>query len=231
MQFKKFVWAITALFLAAALTSCNIGKAPEPTTDVNAIYTSAAQTMISGLSAQQTQTALAVSPTPQSSPTALASFTPLATFAISTGAVPFGTPLVFGTPGAGVTPLPTLAGGTAPSTASGCDNSAFISDVTVPDGTVMKPGQDFVKTWAIENTGTCTWDDGYALVYQGGTLDGYDIKIQKKDDFVAPGQTSNFSVKLTASVTPNTYNECWKMRNDIGAYFGTYVCVSIKVQK
>jgi Ig-like domain-containing protein len=236
MQFKKLVGAITALFMAASLTSCNIGKAPEPTVDVNTIYTSAAQTMISALNVQQTQTAGAATATPNSSPTAQASFTPLPTFAVvSTGSIPFGTASVFGTPGtpgAGVTLLPTLTGGTpGSSTASGCDNSAFISDVTVPDGTVMKPGKDFVKTWAIENTGTCTWDDGYALIYQGGTLDGYDVKIKNTDQFVVPGKTTYFSVNLTASLTPNTYTDCWKMRNDRGAYFGTFICVSIKVQK
>ena len=90
MQLKKFVWAITVLFMAGALTSCNLGKAPEPTADVNAIYTSAAQTMIAALNVQQTQTAEAVTPTSQASATAPASLTPLATIPISTGSVPFG---------------------------------------------------------------------------------------------------------------------------------------------
>ncbi len=234
MQIRKLIWTIVALVMAVVLASCNIGKAPEPTQDVNAIYTAAAQTMIAALNVQQTQTAQAVTPTIEASPTALASLAPQATFSIATGSLPFGTPgtpLAFGTPGT-IIPLATLAGGTpGSSTASGCDNSAFISDVTVPDGTVLKPGEDFTKTWAIENTGSCTWDEGYALVYQGGTLDGYDVKITKKDQFVAPGATTYFSVKLTASSTINTYTDCWKMRNDKGAYFGTYVCVNIKVQK
>jgi hypothetical protein len=231
MQLKKYVWAITAIFMAGVLASCNIGKAAEPTPDVNAIYTSAAQTMIAALNAQQTQTAQAITPTPRSTATSQASSTPVATFAISTGSVPFGTPLIFGTPGTALAPISTPAAGTAGSTASGCDNSAWVSDVDVPDGTVMKPGKDFVKTWAIENTGTCTWDEGYTLVYQGGTLDGYNVKIQKKDQFVEPGKTTYFSVNLTASLTPNTYTDCWKMQNDTGAYFGTYLCVTIKVQK
>ena len=232
MQLKRLVTASAAVLMAAALASCNIGKAPAPTPDVAGIYTSAAQTMISALNAQQTQTAQAASPTP--SPTPLASFTPLPTFGIGTGAAPFGTPFtlgtpfVFGTPGA-CTVLPP-AGGTAASLASGCNDSAFI-DETVPDGTVFKPGKDFVKTWEIENTGTCTWDDGYALVYQGGTLDGYTVTLKNKDQFVPPGKITRFAVNLTASLNPNTYTDCWKMRGDNGAYFGTYLCVTIKVQK
>lgn len=54
MRLNKLVWATTVVVVAAALTSCNLGKAAEPTPDVGAIYTAAAQTMIAGLSAQQT---------------------------------------------------------------------------------------------------------------------------------------------------------------------------------
>ncbi len=232
MHLKKHVWALTALLMAAALASCNIGKAPEPTPDVNGIYTSAAQTMIAALNVQQTQTAQAVTATPLVIPSPLATFTPLATFAIGTGSIPFGTtPFTLGTPGAGVTTIPTPVGGTAASLASGCNNLAFISDVTIPDGTVFRPGKDFLKTWRVENTGTCAWDDGYALVYQGGTLDGYDIPINRKSDFIYPGESVDYSVKLTASLQPNTYTECWRMRGDNGAFFGSFLCVVIKVQK
>ncbi len=34
-------------------------------------------------------------------------------------------------------------------------------DVTIPDGAPVTPGQEFVKTWKIKNTGICTWDEGY----------------------------------------------------------------------
>ena len=64
MQITKSFGVATVLVLAAALTSCNIGKAPEPTQDVNAIYTSAAGTMVAQLNDQQTQTAQAIPPLP-----------------------------------------------------------------------------------------------------------------------------------------------------------------------
>lgn len=53
MHLTKLIWVGTVLVLAAALTSCNIGKAPEATQDVNAIFTSAAGTMIAQLNDQQ----------------------------------------------------------------------------------------------------------------------------------------------------------------------------------
>ena len=35
-----------------------------------------------------------------------------------------------------------------------CDNSIYISDVTIPDYTTVAAGQTFVKTWMFQNTGT-----------------------------------------------------------------------------
>src|ERR1700704_1212338 len=42
------------------------------------------------------------------------------------------------------------------------DAATFVSDVTIADGTVMKPGQSFTKTWRISNSGSTTWK-GYSL--------------------------------------------------------------------
>ena len=109
MQFKKLAGVVAASVLSAALASCNIGKSPEPTIDVNAVYTAAAGTMVAQLNDQQTQTAQAVTPTPFASPTALDTIAPLGTFPTGFGGTPigtpFGTPFTFGTPIAGLTPL------------------------------------------------------------------------------------------------------------------------------
>ena len=48
------------------------------------------------------------------------------------------------------------------------DNATFISDVTIPDGTVLSPGRTFGKTWRLKNTGTTTWSSGYQLAFVGG---------------------------------------------------------------
>ncbi len=55
MRLKKYPWLATAIVLAFGLASCNINKAPEPTTDANAVYTSVAGTMIAQLNDQLTK--------------------------------------------------------------------------------------------------------------------------------------------------------------------------------
>jgi hypothetical protein len=234
-----FSLLIAALFLA----SCSIGAAPEPTVDVNAINTAAVATAMGQLSAQFTQTALvAPSATPQSTNTAIS----LPTFAQPTtgsavpttsGALPTvsfnSTPNT--TPLAGFTALPTSAGAGAPTASLGdsCNNSAFEGDVTIPDGTVLPPGENFEKTWTLRNTGSCTWDDGYSLVYIAGStpnLDPYNFEFDRSADFVAAGSAINMTLTLTTPCRPGEYEGHWRMRSDSGYYFGTLLSVYVKVE-
>ena len=239
MLLKKLIGMVTVFTLTILLSACNIGAAAAPTPDVGLVYTQAAQLVATQFALQQTQTALAIPPTalPTSTPPAIPSISFGTPFGASTpfgGSTPFGASTPFGvaTQPGGFIPTATIR---ALGTTSGpkCDDAQYIADLTVPDGTIMKPGQDFDKVWRIKNTGTCTWDDGYALVYQGGSLDGYNVKIKTTNQFVKAGETYDFGVHLTASLVPNTYTECWTMMNDKGYYFGQspVACVSIVVQK
>lgn len=223
---KKLAWLSGLVLIAITLSACNIGATPAPTLDVNAIYTSAAETLVAAFSSQLTQTAQAVPPTAIATNTPLATFTLLPTFPpavgstpLGAGTQPIGTPLVLSTP------ISTLTGPL-------CNDSGWMGDIGVQDGDVLKPGTDFTKTWAVKNTGTCKWDDGYALVFVAGDkMDGYDVPLKKSSDFVDPGETINLSVKLTAHLAEGTYSGCWKMRDDKGYYFGTVLCYEIVVKK
>lgn len=241
---KSLRQAVLVLATAAILLAgCSGGNAPEPTVDVNAINTAAVATAMGQLSAQFTQTALAApSATSISTNTAVS----LPTFALpTTGA---GTPVATGATGAlptvsfnatATTPLAgftALASSVAPaatqSLGDSCNNSAFEGDVTIPDGSVLEPGHNFQKIWAIRNTGTCTWDDGYALVYIGGSdpdLDPYNFEFERSSDFVAGGEGINIAVNLTTPCEPGEYEGHWRMRTDSGYYFGTVVSVYVKV--
>jgi hypothetical protein len=234
MPLSKLIWVASVLFLTAALTSCNIGKVPEPTADVNAIFTSAAATMVVQLNDQQTQTALAVPPTSLSSPTALATFTALPTFSL--GSTPFGTPFIFVTPGLGLTPLaPTLppSGSVASGFAVGCNNATFVAE-NLPDKTVIAPGKKFVKSWELLNTGTCSWDDGYSFEFKSGEqMQGQNVLITKKSsssDFTAPGHSQTFNIPMWTPAAHGEYIGYWQMKGDNGQWFGSLVRVDLDVK-
>jgi len=231
MQHKKFIWLVLVLLLAASLASCNIGKAPEPTPDVNAIYTAAAGTAAAQISGQMTQTAQAIPPTSLPTQTLAA----LPTLPLSAGATPFGsagTPFVFNTPAAGALPTATKvpSGAGTGSTAVGCNNAAFLSE-TIPDGTEITAGKSFQKVWQFQNSGTCAWDDGYAFVFvSGDQMDGSNVTFHKSADFVAAGHGTSFIVHMVAPTKAGTYKGFWQMKDDKGTAFGPRVWVQIVVK-
>jgi hypothetical protein len=114
-----------------------------------------------------------------------------------------------------------------------CHNSIYVSDVTIPDDTVMKPGNDFDKTWRIQNTGTCAWDDGFQLVFVSGdrALDPANYVIDETSEFVDSGETVDMTVRLTAPLAEGTYTANYRMQTDSGVFFGETIYVRIVVRK
>lgn len=114
-----------------------------------------------------------------------------------------------------------------PTSTSTCDIAQFVTDVTVPDGTVLLPGQAFTKTWRFKNNGTCSWTPSYAVVFSSGnSMSG--PANQALTGNVNPGQTVDISINLTAPSTPGDYTGYWKLRNAAGVLF-TQFYVQIKV--
>jgi len=245
MQLTKLAWVTTAILITGTVASCNIGKAPEPTPDVNAIYTQAAQTSVAGFNADQTQTAEAV-PTATATVQAAA---PLPTFAISgTGVIPSGvTPLALGTPILS-TPftlgtLPTNAVTALPqgtfsvSFPVGNDNGMFIGED--PKDSKANPkhydrGKKFQKSWSLQNVGTSTWGRGYSFAYKDGdNLQAIprEVTIIDDKDFVKPGHSIAFVITMFAPEKPGAYSATWQLRNASGTWFGSLVSVNIYVDK
>jgi hypothetical protein len=124
------------------------------------------------------------------------------------------------TPG-GPTVTPTATIATIPPTA--CDKAAFVADVTVPDGTVMYPGQAFTKTWELKNVGTCAWTSAYQLVFVSGAQMGGPNSANfplQQGQTVPVGKSVRVSVNLTAPTTAGSYRGYWMFKNPSGQQFG-----------
>jgi len=234
MRYTKRSWLIIMLVVSLVLSACNFGQEPEPTPDVGAIFTAAAETVVAQYSLELTQTALAA-PTATQIPTN----TPVATFAIeSPGAgSPAAPALVISSPTLGIGTQPgviTLASPTpitALSTQAGpvCNNSAFVADINYFDGSVVEDDIMIEKVWSIQNTGTCIWDDGYALVPVTGAAKGT-WKIDEKREFVEPGEIVEIGIDMRTPTTGGEWGGCWQMQGDNGQMFGTAVCILIKIE-
>lgn len=121
------------------------------------------------------------------------------------------------------TPAPTQTQQPAftPTPTAICDRAGFIEE-TLPDGSDFLPGSTFTKTWKIKNTGTCSWDANYAVVFTGGDAAlNAPASLPITTGNVAPGETVLISMNLTAPSSVGTYKAEFKLRNASNVIFGT----------
>lgn len=117
-------------------------------------------------------------------------------------------------------PPGTATGTSAPQVAAGnCTASASLIGETYPDGTIVQPGTTFTKVWHIQNSGTCTWDASWQLIfYNGDLMDG--LTVYNFPQPAQPGDTVEVPVILRAPAENGTYTGEWMLKSPWGQSFG-----------
>lgn len=197
---------VLALIGMLILAACTPKTPAQPTPDAAAIMTQAVQTV----QYQLTQTAQAM---PSATPTNTLAPTATQVPATATLAV---SPTLATTL---VVPSATLAVTAAP------DKMLYVSQNPV-DNTFFTPGQAFVMTWTVKNTGTTTWTTSYQLrFYAGNRLGATDVKLSKE---VKPNESIDISLNMTAPLVAGDYSSTWVLSTNNGYNFGG-MYVTIKV--
>ncbi len=199
------------LLLILGLAACNMPGRRTPTpSGFELINTAAAQTVMAQLTEISRPPVTPAGPTlspQQATPTLV------------------GTSLVQLTPSVSIVPtqpfsLTQVPQPTQAPAAGTCDQARFISDVTIPDNTVLRPGQSFTKTWRLRNVGDCIWDENYALVFVGGDQLSAPPKVVLPK-IVRKNETVDISVEMVAPTTGGTFRSNWKLSNADNQVFGT----------
>ncbi|MFC5828158.1 NBR1-Ig-like domain-containing protein [Nonomuraea insulae] len=126
---------------------------------------------------------------------------------VGVGAILLGWVLPFLTGDAKTTPTPTP-------TAVSHDDSVFERDVTYPDGTVVKGGTSFDKTWRIRNAGNVPWQGRYLT-----RMNDTPCKAPKRVGIgpVLPGESVDITVRVRAAESPGRCKIFWKMTDEDGS--------------
>ncbi len=106
------------------------------------------------------------------------------------------------------------------------NNSKFVADLTIPDGTNFTPNAVFNKSWRVLNNGSCAWEN-YSLVFVSGTqmAAGSIFPVPPTQ----PGATADLLVPMTAPASYGAYKGTWRLRDVNGKIFGTDLTVVINV--
>ncbi len=107
-------------------------------------------------------------------------------------------------------------------------DAAFVGDVTIPDFTVVAPGQPVNKVWRLQNSGTCAWDAGTILAYIGG------IQMSAVSTVAVPwtpaGGTVDIGLNGVAPSQSGMQMSVWQLRNGADQFFGPQITVVVNVE-
>lgn len=192
MTHPRFRTLSFLLIVLVPMLACQTfsGGTPQPAETLNALYTSAAQTLAAiSTEAVFTQTAQ-----------------PQVTNTLS---------IASASPGPSITPANTST--SLP--IARCDAASFVTDVTYTDGSIVGRNSTFTKIWRLKNVGTCTWTTAYAIVFMSGERFGAPAAVSIPTN-VGPGQTVDLAINLVAPGVDGRYRGNWKLRNASGVMFG-----------
>ena len=191
------------------LSACG---APTPTStstpDLDPFRTEVASTVLAEVTRD-----LALTPSATQVPSATATLAPTDTPALTATLSP--SPQQSGTPG-------------TPGVATN-DLAEWVAQ-SVSDGTIFAPGETFIITWTLKNTGTSTWTPFYLLRFFSGQAFGAPQEIFLDRD-VLPGETIDISVAMQAPATPGEYRSDWVMANEFRSNFKEPVYLVIEVAR
>lgn len=107
------------------------------------------------------------------------------------------------------------------------DGLRFLADITIPDGTIVAPGETLDKQWQVENSGSCNWNERYRLRrISGPALDAPEEQALYP---ARSGTQAIIRILLVAPTEPGTYRSAWQAYNPQGEPFGDPIFVEILV--
>jgi hypothetical protein len=130
------------------------------------------------------------------------------------------TPVITLTASMAVSPSPSPSP-TMPSTPSPCNrlSAGQPMDISIPDGSRLRPGEAFSKTWRLLNAGSCAWTHAYALVWFSGA-ELSQVHSQQLNADVAPGDYIDISVDMAAPMRAGVFQSNWMLKAPDGTFFG-----------
>ncbi len=130
-----------------------------------------------------------------------------------------------------------------------CLQATLLEDVTIPDGSVLNPGEIFLKIWRLQNTGSCAWQWGrYWLAFaEGEQFSGPNLarayfyppspvlelaelgeaSWQNLEQQVDPGEIVDVPLLMRAPDQPGIYRSYWRLQDEHGTELALFWVVGV----
>ena len=102
-----------------------------------------------------------------------------------------------------------------------CYFSRWTGVESIPDGTVFDPGDNFVKTWTLRNDGTCDWTDDTRMVFEEGDQLGGPDSV-KLGETIEAGDEITVEIPMEAPSSDGDYTGVWRLTAPDGTKMGKY---------
>jgi len=115
-----------------------------------------------------------------------------------------------------------------PSPAPVCvDGLLFVDDLTIPDGTIVSPGERLDKRWKVKNIGSCNWDVSYQIALIAGRV----MKAPSQQALYPALSGTEVTIQMifTAPRRAGTYRSAWQVFNADQQPFGDPFYIEIEV--
>lgn len=194
----RLIHYMTVMILIMLMTACETGEITQPTSTPTADASQTQQAIAQRQTISFFETlAAGLTQTAQITPTASPTLSPTRTPIPPT-----------------MTPSPTIT-----PTEITCNWANFVRDVTIPDGTEIRPGATFRKTWRLQNFGACSWTADYDFVFVEGQSFNAPLRVGMPKT-VDPGEVVEISLLLEAPTTPGEYTGYFMLADEDGDRFG-----------
>ncbi len=103
----------------------------------------------------------------------------------------------------------------------------YLEDLTIPDGSLVQPGERLDKRWAVENAGDCNWDFAYSLRLIAGPPLG---APETQPLYPArAGASAVIRILFTAPQDAGVYRSAWQAFDPQGRPFGDPIFIEVQV--
>jgi hypothetical protein len=103
----------------------------------------------------------------------------------------------------------------------------FLEAVSIPDGTVVQPGERVDKRWLVQNSGSCNWDDRYRLKSITGTDLNAPVELALYP--ARSGAKASLRMLFTALTEAGSYQSAWQAYDPQGQPFGDLLYIQLVV--